>query len=267
MSEYSTEDLLSDKELPEVEEQEESSSEADEKSTGEESKSEEAESESEKATKEEESKDDDSPPESKASETTDEEPKDWTYKAVKDERRKRQELQAELDKLKQQQDPGKEREQQKPDWFNDPDAAAQQQQQQMQKMLFEQRAIMGQEIMRGQHDDFDEMETKFFQMLEENPHLGDGMRSAANPAKYAYETAKKAIEAEALKDVDGYKAKLEADVRKDVEAKVRAEYEAKLKKQQEKEGAILPTLSGASSKGGLKSDDWSGPTPLDEILK
>lgn len=273
MSEYSTEDLLSDRELPEVEaeEREESSSETEteEQTTGEESKSEEAESESEKADKEEEPKDDDSTPESKASETAEEE-QPWTYKAVKDERSKRQAAEQRAKELEEklQQFNGEEKKQpEKPDWFNDPDAAARQQEQAIERKLFEQRAVIGQELMRDQHDDFDEMETKFFQMLEENPHLGDGMRSAANPAKYAYETAKKAMEAEALKDVDGYKAKLEADVRKEVEEKVRAEYEAKLKKQKEKEDAILPTLSGASSKGGLKSDDWSGPTPLEEILK
>lgn len=277
MTDYSTEDLLSDKDLPEVDAEEKAEESTDEQATVEESEAEESTDKSEEAKEEESEKKDDSTTESEASETAEEEPKDWTFKAVKDERSKRQAAEArnkELeDKLQQfiggqqQQQPEQKQQPSKADWFGDPETAAQQQMQQMQQMLFEQRAQMGQELMRSQHDDFDEMETKFFQMLDENPRLGDGLHSAANPARYAYETAKKAMEAEALKDVDSYKAKLEADVRKDVEAKLRAEYEAKYQKQQEKEGAVLPSLSDAPSKGGLKSDDWSGPTPLEDILK
>ncbi|MFD1216409.1 hypothetical protein [Microbulbifer celer] len=272
MSEYSTEDLLSDKEIPAAEPE---TPETPTEPTGEEPEPEKPTGEEpEKPEGDDPKKDDSTPePEKPSDPPEDEEPKDWTFKAVKDERTKRQAAEARAKELEeklqqfiggQQQQPEQPK---KPDWFNDPETAAQQQQQQMQQMLFEQRAQIGQEIMRDQHDDFDEMETRFFQMLEENPQLGAGLHSAANPAKYAYETAKKAMEAEALKDVDGYKARLREEVRKEEEAKVRAEYEAKLQKQQEKEGAILPSLSDAPSRGGLKSDDWSGPTPLDEILK
>ena len=92
------------------------------------------------------------------------------------------------------------------------------------------------------------------------------------PAAFVHGRARLAYLAEfgqndAMKDVDSYKAKLEADVRKDVEAKVRKEIEAEQKKKADKEAAIDPSLASTSSKGGLTSDDYAGPTPLDEILK
>lgn len=103
-------------------------------------------------------------------------------------------------------------------------------------------------------------------MAQENPTLKAEFHKAANPARFAYDTAKKAAEYDAMKDVDGYKAKLEAEVRKEVEEKVRKEFEDKAKKQAEKEAAIEPSLASAGN-GGLNSSDWSGPTPLDDILK
>lgn len=255
MSETSLEDMLSDKDLPEATETEEVE-ETKEQEAGEET----TETETDKETETEEAEKDDSTPESKASETTEEEP--WTKKAVLDERRKRQELEQRLKDLESKKEP-----EPAPDWWADPEKAAQHQSQQIEARLYQQKVEIGQDLMRSQHDDYDDMEARFMEMAQENPALRTELQKSANPARFAYETAKKAAEYDAIKDVDSYRAKLEAEVRKDVEAKLRKELEAEQEKKAKKEAAIDPSLASTSSKGGLKSDDYAGPTPLDEILK
>ena len=255
MSETSLEDMLSDKDLPEATETEEVE-ETKEQEAGEET----TETETDKETETEEAEKDDSTPESKASETTEEEP--WTKKAVLDERRKRQELEQRLKDLESKKEP-----EPAPDWWADPEKAAQHQSQQIEARLYQQKVEIGQDLMRSQHDDYDDMEARFMEMAQENPARRTELQKSANPARFAYETAKKAAEYDAIKDVDSYRAKLEAEVRKDVEAKLRKELEAEQEKKAKKEAAIDPSLASTSSKGGLKSDDYAGPTPLDEILK
>lgn len=257
MSETSLEDMLSDKDLPEATETEEAE---ETKGTGETEETAETETDKETETEETEDKKDDSTPESKASETTEEGP--WTKKAVLDERRKRQELEQRLRDLESKKEP-----EPAPDWWADPEKAAQHQSQQIEARLYQQKVELSQEFMRSQHEDYDDMEARFMEMAQENPALRTELQKSANPARFAYETARKAAEYDAMKDVDSYKAKLEADVRKDVEAKLRQEIEAEQKKKADKEAAIDPSLASTSSKGGLKSDDYAGPTPLDEILK
>lgn len=258
MSEISTADMLSDKELPDLDPETPEDEPAE--ATGE---TEEQETEAQAEESSPDAKEDDSTPESVESKPDEE---SWTFKAVKDERAKRQAAEARLKELESKLGDSKP-EADKPDWFGDPESAANAQEQRMQAMLFEQRAVIGQEMMREKHPDFDEMETRFFQMLEKDPQLHAGLMKASNPAKFAYETAKKALEYERMQDIDSYKAQIEAEIRSKVEAELKAKVEAEQSNRAAKEAAILPTLSNASSKGGLKSNDWSGPTSLGDILK
>lgn len=269
------EDMLSDKELPEET--------SDEQTTGEESESEGDEAKKAEESKEGETgKDDDSTPESDASkdkdteeegkksqeEKDDKDDESWTKTAVLDERRKRQALQQELDALKSQSNKGDEATQEKePDWYDEPDKAASLQERKFQDMLFTNKVELSQDMMRSQNEDYDEMEQKFFDLCQENPSLRQELRSAANPARFAYETAKKATEYEQMQDVETYKAKLKAEARKEVEEEVRKEQEEKQQKLDKKRAAADPSLASANSKGGLSSNDYSGPTPLNEILK
>ena len=256
----SLEDLLSDRELPETTEETEQT-----KDTGEVTSEETATAETEQETEEK----DDSTPESKAEQKTEDEegPESWTKAAVLDERRKRQALEAELEQLKQGKQPAAETE--KPDWYGDPEKAAQVMQQQVGQTVSQQvwqtKVGLSQDLMRSQHEDYDELESEFMDLVKEQPGLVQEMLQAPNPARFAYDTAKKAREYTAMKDVDAYKAKM----RQEIEAKVRKELEAeqqqKADKQQQKRAAIDPSLASSTSQG-LKSDDFAGPTPLDDIL-
>lgn len=260
MSETSLEDMLSDKELDPVE--------PEPKTTGDDPEpepKEPADPEPKDPADPAEPKEPDDPsepPSPKASETTEETEEPWTKKAVLDERRKRQELEQRLREIESKKEP-----EPAPDWWADPEKAAQHQSQQIEARLYQQKVELSQDFMRSQHEDYDDMEARFMEMAQENPALRTELQKSANPARFAYETAKKAAEYDAMKDVDSYKAKLEAEVRKDVEAKVRKELEAEQEKKAKKETAIDPSLASTSSKGGLTSDDYAGPTPLDEILK
>lgn len=263
MTEYTTDQLLDEGFTPEVEESEESTTEAatqEEQSTGEGETTEAAEKD---AATEEVKPAEASTPEAEGKESEPEE--NWTKAAVLDERRKRQELQARLDQLEaqQRQEPAE-----KPDWYDDPEKAANHQATTFQAQLEQQKFELTQDMMRSVHPDYDEMETRFVDLARENPHLVAEMQKSANPARFAYETAKKAAELDQLKNVDEYKAKVEAEARAEIEAKVRKELEEKYQRQAAKDEALsVPSLAGTPSKGGLSSSDYAGPTPLDDILK
>lgn len=196
------------------------------------------------------------------------EPKEeWTKKAALDERQKRQkaearaaELEAELNKLKQ---PGG-----KPDFFADPDKAlkevGEQLEHKFQQKLYEQRLEVSQELMREKYPDYDELETEFVELAKENPVLIREIGQASNPARYAYETAKKAREAASLKDVDKVRAELEQKLRGEIEEKVRREIEEKSKKDGEKRDAAgAPSLAAARAKGSINDQPDES---LDNIL-
>ncbi|WP_299942127.1 hypothetical protein [uncultured Microbulbifer sp.] len=270
MSEYSTADLLSDKEIPEVEPEATPTDEAAEPITGEPEGSGGQEGEAPKADEQDPTPGSDTS-EAKPAEEPPKEGEPWTYQAVKDERSKRQAAETRVQELESQiAGNGQQADKppaETPSWFDDPKAAAEAQRHEVDRKMFEQRAIMGQELMRSLHDDFDEVETRFWQMAEANPQITNGLSQAPNPAKFAYETAKKALELEKLQDVDAYKASIEAEVRQKVEAEFKAKREAEIKGQEERKQAILPSVSSTAAKGGLNSGDWSGPTSLEDILK
>ena len=70
-------------------------------------------------------------------------------------------------------------------------------------------------------------------------------------------------ELEQLKDVDGMKAKLRAEV----EAEIRKEYESKAQAEKVLSESLPQSLAGVASKGSVKGSEWSGPTPLENIFR
>lgn len=262
----SLEDLLSDRELPETTEEAEQT-----EDTGEETSEETATAETEQETEEK----DDSTPESKAEQkTADEEgPESWTKAAALDERKKRQVAEGRVEQLEQRlrelEAGGQQHDEQKPDWYGDPEKAAQAMQQQVGQTVSQQvwqtKVGLSQDMMRAQHEDYDELESEFMDLVKEQPGLIQEMQQAANPARFAYETAKKAREYTAMKDVDSYKAKLRQEVEAELRKELEAEQQQKAEKQQRKRDAIDPSLASSTS-NGLKSDDYAGPTPLEDIL-
>lgn len=187
--------------------------------------------------------------------------KEWTKAMALDERRKRQELER---KLREYEEKAKAADEPKVDIFENPDAALNGVLSKARQEVFNAKVEMSQEMMRSFHEDYDELEAEFIDMAAANPAVLAEFQKATNPARFAYETAKKAREAAQLKDVDSYKEKLRAEVEAEIRQKIEAEMLGKAEKQAKRDKALSPSLATARASGS--DDDFVEPT-LDDILK
>ena len=161
--------------------------------------------------------------------------------ALQDERRKRQELEAELEALKSAQP-----EPERPDLFVDPDAALDRIRDEA-KQHSDQRWIQScRAMVQAQYSDYGDKESVFMDLAKENPSLTQEMLKSDNPALFAYQTAQKHERYAQIKNVDEYEAK----VRAEIEAKVRAEMGIK-------EPPDLTSAPGAGNSDLPTDDDLS----------
>lgn len=131
--------------------------------------------------------------------------------AVQDERRKRQEAEARLKQYEQQL--AQRREQTPPpDWYAEPDRAAQVMQEQVQYQITQTKVAMSQDWAREHYPDYDALESVFTEAADKQPHLWQQLYQHPNPAKFAYQQAKK-INAlnEIGEDPDAYKQRIIAE--------------------------------------------------------
>lgn len=120
-------------------------------------------------------------------------------RALEDERRKRQELQRQLDELtRTNQQPQRQPEQhqqqrfpERPDPWTDPEGAARYDQMMFQHQLFETRVVTSKEMMRMMKSDFDDVEKVFIEAARSDPYLEQQLVNHPMPAKYAYEQGKR----------------------------------------------------------------------------
>jgi hypothetical protein len=172
--------------------------------------------------------------------------------ALLDEREKRQKGEAALKELQTKFEAATRVDTPAPDVLEDQEAFVSHFKGEMQQMAIQTRIEMSQEMMRMMHPDYDEVESKFVGMAAENPDLAAKLRSATNPAKFAFDTVKNAEKLEKLENVEEF----EATTRAEIEAKVRAELEAEYKEQlgdiAGKAGSLSPSLAGERAAGGNK---------------
>jgi hypothetical protein len=145
--------------------------------------------------------------------------------ALQEERRKRQELERELATYRQQQSaPAPAQPQSQPQGSSVPvvfddeyaqsifEMAVQHVQQtltpQIQQVAGNNSLELQRTVMRFQNPDFDQMETAFFEMAQENPALLPEAHRSGDPVNFAYNYAKKALEVRQLgsMDLDAIKA-------------------------------------------------------------
>ena len=169
--------------------------------------------------------------------------------ALLDEREKRQAAQRELDQLRKQlseQAP----KQAIPDPLDDGEAYAGHINQVVEGKLAQSRIAMSQEFMRMTHEDYDTAEAKFIQMAQENPALIGQMQAATLPAKFVYDTAKKAEKLEKLENVDEYEAKTRAELEAKIREELEAKYKTKLDADAAKAASLTPSLANQRAQGG-----------------
>ena len=200
----------------------------------------------------------DEPKEPEKAETTSEEEAEkanWTFQAVKDERRKRQELEKQLEELKAGQNNPEPKE--LPDIFENQEGFVNDLREQM-------RVETRQQIIQNQRDmmiefksDYEEKEAAFIEFGKNNPTLLAEANAAPNPAKFAYEQGSKILEYKQMQDVDGMKAKLRAEI----EAEVRSELESKQSSIDKKAQKLSPSLAGA--RGTVETEESIPENPGD----
>lgn len=199
--------------------------------------------------------DGDAPPASKENQ----EPESWTKAAVLDERRKRQEAQSETQALRKQ----LEEKDVRPDVFEDQEAAFQHLENKMNKARLEDRVTMSREFMLTLKDDYPDMEVVFTDLAKEDSELTRMMLSSPNPAKFAYDTARKHQEWKKVQNVDEYKANLEKEIRAKIEKESKEEQEKSQQRDEKVSNASMPSLA---SKGSSATKDEGGSEELGDIL-
>lgn len=165
------------------------------------------------------------------------------------ERRKRQELEAEL---------ARKAEEERPFLGEEYEARFKETESRFQQELTRQKLDLSESFARNLHADFDEKLEVFTELVKQNPALYQHMVSTVNPAEFAYKVASDQMKLKEMANPEEYEAKIAAKI----EAKLRAEYEEKMKK-----GHIPPTLADARGGAGSRQPEWSGPTPLGDLLK
>jgi hypothetical protein len=187
------------------------------------------------------------------------------FAALKDERRKRQAMEAELAEMRTQfarmqaKPP-----EQAPDFWDNPDAAMQARLDQFGETLlqrFEQkqqveRIDASEAQARAKHADFDDAFHAFRQAVQANPALAQQMTKASDPAEFAYQKGKTALDLERVGSIDemikAERAKWEAEARAVVQPAAQP---------------MFPSSTVTErSVGQRRGPEWSGPTPLGDIL-
>jgi hypothetical protein len=181
------------------------------------------------------------------------------YKAIREEREKRQTLERELEALKTQfqslQQP-KEPEAPPPSLWEDEQGWQQHFGGQIaQQASFNARLDMSEMLASQAHEDFDDVKSKFLEMAQGNPALAQQALAAKHPWEKAYQIAKNATQM----------AELGATNLDELKAKLREELMAEIG-QQPQTPSLPHTLTTQRNVGGRSGPAWTGPRPLADLL-
>ncbi len=197
--------------------------------------------------------------------SSDEKEEPWTKKSALAERKKRQEsekkvkaLEEELATLKQPKEEVK-----RPDALDDPEGALAHVEKTLRGELWKEKFTLTQEIMREKHEDYEQLETHFSEMVKESPDLLKKFVEAKNPAKFAYDTAKKDLNIQKFSDPD-YEKNLEEELRKKILAEIGEKPEAAEAPAEKPKVKLPPSFANAAS--AKSGDKFVEDKPLDELF-
>ena len=199
------------------------------------------------------------------------EPQAIPFKALKDERAKRQTLEQELAamraQLEQMRQPQPQYQPQPqfqpeadevPDPVIDPQAYAAWVEDRALARINMNRVAQTAQAARGRYQDFDQVAQAFQQMAQVNPMLEQMMLQQPDPAEWAYRTAKTHLE---VAQYGGLEAAVEARVKAALEEEM-----AKLKAQAAKP-AVPPSIASERNVASRTNPvPWAGPPSLESIL-
>jgi hypothetical protein len=184
------------------------------------------------------------------------------YKAIREEREKRQALQAELEALKAQFNS-----QQQPQEPPAPPPTIWEDEQGWQQhfgaQVAQQAALnakldLSEMLNRRDNADFDDMKARFLEMAQQNPAIVQDALADADPWGKAYKIAKNAATM----------AELGATNVDELKAKIREELMTEMQQAQVPvpQLTIPPSLTGERNVGDRTGPAWAGPKPLSELL-
>lgn len=180
-----------------------------------------------------------------------------TFKAVKEEREKRQMLERELEALRKQIEAQQNPPAPPPSVWEDEQAyGGHIVSQAVQQATFNARLDMSEMMVRQTAPDFEDMKARFLQMAEMNPALRQQALDDPHPWNKAYTIAKNAATMEELGATDI--ASLRAKIREELAAEMQ---------QPSAPASIIPhSLTNERNVGSRSGPAWAGPKPLSELL-
>lgn len=118
-------------------------------------------------------------------------------------------------------------------------------------------------IARTRYKDFDENVQEFAQVLQATPGLRETWLASPDPAEFAYRFGERTKLVREAGSLDGLKAKIEKETR----ARLEAEYKAKQEELEKQRAALPGSLSDVRGASTRQQPVYTGPTPLEDILK
>ena len=150
--------------------------------------------------------------------------------------------------------------QQKPDFWENPEGTLSNYAASMQEQMRQMQTNLSAEMMRTVHQDYDQKESKFIEMAQQNPALIHEMNQSGNPAKFAYDYVSERERIAEMQDPN-YREKLKAELRSEIEAELKQKVESDIQTR-----STLPgTLSNERSAGGNTQGAYKAPD-LESII-
>ncbi len=184
-----------------------------------------------------------------------EEDKSWTKAMALDERKKRQALQAKVDRMEQQSPQSQVQEEQRPGVLEDEEGAFAHLEAKFEEKRLSDKIRLSSSLYSEIHEDYDEMKTVFIDLAQENPALIQQMNSSDNPAKFAYETAVNHTNVEKFSDPE-YAEKLKNELRVQLLADLKGEKPGETDESKARKDAVkkVPDLTNTAAAGTSSPD-------------
>lgn len=187
------------------------------------------------------------------------------FKAIKDERTKRQNLEHEVQALRQQLQQLQQPQGPPPSVWDDEQAWQQHFGSKVVSAAVEQASLnatlnMSEMMVRQANPDFDDVKAEFLAMAEQNPALVQQALADPHPWQRAYQTVKnhRTMQELGATDLDALKAKLREEIAAELQAQQPALPSAP---------AFPATISNERNVGQRSGPAWSGPASLADILR
>lgn len=181
--------------------------------------------------------------------------------AMLDERDKRKALQAELDRMKAEQEKATE---DKVDFWENPEAAINSVKEglrgEFQQQLVAGRLELSMQIAKTYHDDYDTQLESFKTAAQENPALVDQALQSDHPGEYIYSVGKQ------FADLDSMGGDLNA-MRETIRNEERAKLMAEMKGKEDKLSSVPQPITDEPSAAPPRQKAESGMEPLENILQ